>query len=465
MRKRSVFISAAFLLAFNSSLAQAKDKAPSDFFNGEVTVDYSGLFNEGLPDEMRDSGSAPSILKLRSIGDEKRFLVESDTTPLMGACFDTSSDVCILDLSSAEMEKFFPDPSGQHLPASAHMKSKTEYRVEGTTLIIKSVIETQLEAGKPSIKNTCTVTVRNPALQASDSSKVREALNQICAQCRSRIDQIPEPVRRLTNAVVQILGASMGSIGGQAQGTGFFVTEDGLLLTNHHVIADVGKCIDPLACDLEFKQTLVDGSTKVFKARAEIYAMSDFNDFALVKLALPKDVKVSALEIEQGNAEARLLSLGYPGDRGGELTFATGEYQKMLGKAYLTSVTTASGASGSPMLNQSSHRIIGLLSHGMADVSGEKAIAQPINAIDSEYKIRDYISGVKQRRVADTISELAITRDADSARAVLQRYSNEKTFLGVERLKELMISHPSSEVRLEILRALEKGLVVKGSSH
>lgn len=49
-----------------------------------------------------------------------------------------------------------------------------------------------------------------------------------------RAEDIPEIVRKAKPAVVQLI--AMDANGGVASGSGFFITSDGLLLTNYHVI-------------------------------------------------------------------------------------------------------------------------------------------------------------------------------------------------------------------------------------
>jgi S1-C subfamily serine protease len=50
----------------------------------------------------------------------------------------------------------------------------------------------------------------------------------------SRANDIPEIVRKAKPAVVEII--SVDAHGNMSSGTGFFITSEGLLLTNYHVI-------------------------------------------------------------------------------------------------------------------------------------------------------------------------------------------------------------------------------------
>lgn len=89
-------------------------------------------------------------------------------------------------------------------------------------------------------------------------------------------------------------------------GSGFFVTSDGYLITNHHVAT--GEPKSPIKPEITFRVRLDDGTEKT----AELIAVDDAADIAVMKIT--PDAPVPPLKIadyypEQG---AEALVLGYP---------------------------------------------------------------------------------------------------------------------------------------------------------
>jgi len=89
-------------------------------------------------------------------------------------------------------------------------------------------------------------------------------------------------------------------------GSGFFVTADGYLITNHHVAT--GEPKSPIKPEIKFRVRMDDGTEK----SAELIAVDDGADIAVMKIQPDAPVvplKISAYAPEQGS---EALVLGYP---------------------------------------------------------------------------------------------------------------------------------------------------------
>lgn len=291
---------------------------------------------------------------------------------------------------------------------------------------------------------------------------------------RKPISDVESKHKDLSLAVVQLISKPDGEnlLGNTSgSGTGYFVSASGLMMTNHHVINDFKTCMQNLVCEIDFKQVTPDGSRRSFTAKATILVVSEQHDFALLKVDLPKNMTFSYFKIEKQKIGPGLVTLGYPGDirEGNEtrLTYSFGNLVGFHSRAYSTSAYIYQGASGSPLLNSETLNVVAILSNGAGTPIvgiGSPGLARPILAIDAEFGLSDYISGAKMVRVKNTLAAIEATGDVAQAAAALLIYQREKTFMGLNSLKRLMITHPVGEVRVAIMKALEKMKVLTGSS-
>ncbi|MFP2910666.1 S1C family serine protease [Pyxidicoccus sp. 3LFB2] len=183
---------------------------------------------------------------------------------------------------------------------------------------------------------------------------------------------------RVKPSIVQleVLGPSGQRVG---SGTGFFISEDGLVATNEHVIEDA----------FEMRARLPDGSTRKVLG---FLARSPERDVALVKLegtgypALPLGVDV---KVQEG---MKVLTVGNP--LGLTFTVAEGivsavrpeglpeEYQRSEAAKHAMiqfTVHSAQGASGSPILSEDG-KVIAVLQSGMG-VAGNLVFGVPVDAV------------------------------------------------------------------------------------
>lgn len=150
--------------------------------------------------------------------------------------------------------------------------------------------------------------------------------------------------------------------GVQWSGSGFFVTNDGYLITNHHVAAGEPKAEVPKG--ISWRVRLDDGT----ELPAELVGMDDKADIAVMKIQSP--TPTDYLEISQDDPDqgAEALVLGYPATMSEDHTL-------QISKGTVKSVNsneeyhvwfdlnTTHGNSGGPIVDRDGH-LIGILSAG-----------------------------------------------------------------------------------------------------
>ena len=395
-----------------------------------------------------------------------------------GICLSSNGNPCVRDLTSkTEFARAMSVSNGRKELDPAMMPPIQDFPITTTTTVQKE------DANKLSLKvdqklfgglgNTSTTINIVLVPKLSDVPHAFSTPNEDKPN-RKDVSEVDPKLKNLASGVVQLnsrpdaenlLGNSSGS------GTGYFISASGLMMTNHHVIDDFKTCMQNLVCDIDFKQVMADGSRRAFTAKATLLVVNQQHDFALLKVDLPKNLNFSFFKIEKQNIGPELMTLGYPGDiRDGNETKLTYSFGKLVGfhsRAYATSAYIYQGASGSPLLNAETLNVVAILSNGAGSPIpgiGSPGLARPINLIDAEFGLSDYISGSKMSRVRTSIDNLKTTRDAKQAQTILSSYISERTYMGLNSLKNLMITHPVPEVRLTIMKALEKMKVLVGSS-
>jgi S1-C subfamily serine protease len=286
---------------------------------------------------------------------------------------------------------------------------------------------------------------------------------------RRPISGVDARLRALSTAVfqIQMIGSGEDSaIGGVSQdkGTGFFISPDGYLLTNHHVVAGQPDCLRVQRCKLRTMRTSPDGNRTYVDLDVQLMATDTKYDFALLKANLPAGTTVHFIKPEKTNIGPDLVTLGYPGDEvdqiDGEdvnrLTYSFGKLMGFRSKAYITSVYIYAGASGSPILNSNTLSLVALNSNGASamGVDGAPAIAQSIQEIDRIFGIYSYISGEKQRQVNEIIYRLSLSSSFEEAARLMDHYLGARTMYGRSRLKMIMTNSDSRDVRRAIFQKL-----------
>ena len=107
---------------------------------------------------------------------------------------------------------------------------------------------------------------------------------------------------------------SAGPAGLVWSGSGFFVTSDGYILTNHHVATGDPKT--PIKPEISFRVRLDDGTEKP----AELIAVDDAADIALMKIKTDTPVVPFKLASYMPNQGSDAMALGYPATGDDEFT-------------------------------------------------------------------------------------------------------------------------------------------------
>ena len=159
-----------------------------------------------------------------------------------------------------------------------------------------------------------------------------------------------------------VAGDEDGRPGPAWSGSGFFVTADGYIVTNHHVATGDPKA--PIKKNISFRVRLDDGTEK----NAELIAIDDKADVAVMKIK--PDSPVPYLKLADGNPNqaAKSLVLGYPatGERKHTLQISEGSVKSLHpGGEYEVwfDLNTTHGNSGGPIVDRNC-RVIGILTAG-----------------------------------------------------------------------------------------------------
>jgi len=170
-------------------------------------------------------------------------------------------------------------------------------------------------------------------------------------------NSIVNVVKKSSPAVVSIIKGESGG------GTGFIVSEDGLILTNKHVVLDE---------DIKYKVFMNDGR----EYSAKVLARDPFQDLAIIKIEPESDIdKKGTLVIEKfpvlplgnsdnleigqtviaiGNALAEFrntVSSGLVSGLGRRITASGGGFTETLNDVIQTDTAINNGNSGGPLLN------------------------------------------------------------------------------------------------------------------
>jgi serine protease Do len=186
------------------------------------------------------------------------------------------------------------------------------------------------------------------------------------------------PVKEL----VQTFGEAVISIETPTgKGSGFIINGDGYAITNDHVIQGETRIAAVLY------QNSGGGLRRVKIENVEIVALNPFFDLALIKLPLPKDLKLSHVvlgNLEDVNAGEGVFAVGNPLglERSVSQGIVSNRNRNIEGKVFLqTDAAINPGNSGGPLFNLKGE-VIGVTSLGArADMADNLGFAIPVSYV------------------------------------------------------------------------------------
>ena len=189
--------------------------------------------------------------------------------------------------------------------------------------------------------------------------------------------------------------------GYDSQGTGFFISDDGFIVTNYHVIEDA-KVIDI--------QLNVNG--KIEKYGADVIVSDKINDLAILKIT-SKDFKMDksvpyGLQFGSEDVGSEVFTMGYPlaDVMGNEIKFTDGKISSKSGingdiRMYQISTPIQSGNSGGPLFNTNGN-VVGIVS---ATLNRENFNSENVNYALKSNILKNLIDSSPEKI---TIKELSI---------------------------------------------------------
>jgi S1-C subfamily serine protease len=275
-------------------------------------------------------------------------------------------------------------------------------------------------------------------------------------------DDLEELVSRASPAVV-------GVEHGRGHGTGLFLTPDGYVLTNRHVVRNSRRQTVTLSTGEERKATFIGGDapTDLAVLRAE------GSDFPTLPLADPKDVRMGQLVVAIGNPFRleQSVSLGVVSAINRSITLPDGT---LLEGMLQTDAAINPGNSGGPLLNTRG-QVVGLntlvlpYAQGIGFAVSATTAAWVASLLIQRGKVERCYLGVSARSVARAPAQ---ARDTGQPRGVLilqvkegspaddAGLESEDLLLGINQrpvgsvddVQRLMALSFGPEVRLDVLR-------------
>ncbi|MEI7910884.1 MAG: trypsin-like peptidase domain-containing protein [Verrucomicrobiota bacterium] len=226
-------------------------------------------------------------------------------------------------------------------------------------------------------------------------------------------DLVPGLAGKNPNSADGSPGASFDFSRYAAFGSGFWVSADGWLLTNHHVV-NAAKSVE---------LRMRDGTI----IQATVVKTDTVNDLALLKAA---SMPPSWLPVSKGEAELKLgqtvFTIGYPNPQvqGLEPKFTDGRISSVTGIAdsknhYQTTVPVQHGNSGGPLVDLKTGWVVGVVNSRLEDSRSGTGIANVSYAIKGNVAWT-FLASVPEAKLAVERKPAAAIKQGDE-RAVIDR--------------------------------------------
>ncbi|MES3036604.1 MAG: serine protease [Bdellovibrionota bacterium] len=255
------------------------------------------------------------------------------------------------------------------------------------------------------------------------------------------ISLAPTELQALSKAVAKVFAAS------GASGTGFFISKDGLFLTNEHVVPVVA-CVERKCPGYKIVTGFHKNGTVKSYTDFEVLAHdSEQYDFALIKVKLKPGEQVDYLELElsppaidQNSDGSTHTVIGHPG--GASLHFAEAKPIGLEDVSIRFQGVVIPGNSGGPLVDLKTKKVIGLVKsmRTMPSKDGTgSAFFENMNQATAMWELNNYI----QKTVGTAL--LAVNESTDMKE--LNRVSSKLPEPEVEDFGSVL-RRPSDDVRL-----------------
>ena len=238
------------------------------------------------------------------------------------------------------------------------MKKRTFFQhVCPLLLLIALLCPTVAACKKDTEEETCAHENAEWAVLQEANGTEEGLKHKFCPDCNTSVAVaiIPAPIdgaietlkTTLAASIVKVIGYAEDGTTTVSQGTGFFVSTNGIFITNAHVVKDC-----------HFVQ-ITDHAGQTYNANAILAYKMTTSDYAVLRVA--EEITTTPLSFtEISTLNSNVYALGFPNDAA-ELCVSAGVLSSSISdKYFLSSAEVENGNSGGPLTNTNG-RVIGLV--------------------------------------------------------------------------------------------------------